>query len=293
MRITNNVLTNELRNNLSRNIRNMEITENQLATGKRISKPSDDPTGIVASLRLSSRLRENKQFQENIDNAGGWLTTTDEVLGSLTTALNRTYELTVQGANGSLADTDREALADEIQQLLGEAKAISESTHGDRYIFGGTNTTGKPYDETQTPPWRSNDKKLMVEIGVGVEIPMNITAQDVFIDKNLMGTLESIYQHLTTGNTTALGSTDLDALQQGVDQVLACRAEVGARVNRLEMAKNRLLEQETNFTNLQAEVDGVDSAKVITDLKNQENVYKASLAVGARVIMPTLVDFIR
>lgn len=293
MRITNNVLVNELRNNLSRNIRNMEITENQMATGKRISKPSEDPTGIVSSLRLSSRLRENRQFQKNIDAANGWLTTTDETLASLTTALNRAYELTVQGANSHLADGDREAIADEIKQLLGEAKAISESTHGDRYIFGGTNTTGKPYDETHVPPWRSNDKKLMAEIGVGVEIPMNITAQEVFIDKDLMGTLDDIYQHLTTGDTTSLGTTDLDALKQSIDQVLTCRAEVGARVNRMEMAKNRLLEQETNFTNLQADVDGVDPAKVIMDLKNMENVYKASLAVGARVIMPTLVDFIR
>lgn len=288
MRITNNVLVNNLKNNLSRNIRNMERTENQLATGKRISKPSEDPTGIVESLRLASRLRENRQFQENVGDASSWLSTTDEALGSLSTALTRAYELTIQGSNGTLAPDDRAAVCAEMKQLIAEAGAIANTTHGDKYIFGGTNTTEEPYDGT----WYDNEQYIYYEIGVGVEIPINITAKEVFRDASLFETLQNIVDHLDANDTGAL-SSDLAPLQKAMDQVLSCRSKAGASVNRLEMTKARLTEQELNFSNLQAEVDGVDPAKVIMELKNQENVYRASLAVGARVIMPTLVDFLR
>jgi flagellar hook-associated protein 3 FlgL len=290
MRITNNVLVNNLKNNLSRNIFNMEKIQNQLATGKRISRPSQDPTGIVESMRLASRLKENKAFQDNAREAKSWLSTTDEALDSLTVALRRAYELTVQGANGVLAPEDREAIKAEIQQLVEEVGVIANTIHNDRYIFGGTNTKNMPYNDGT---WQHNQQSIMYEVGIGITIPINLTAEEVFVQADLIGTLQNVATHLETGDAESLGSTDISALQQGIDQVLACRAKVGASINRLEMTIARLEEQEVNYSNLQAEIDGVDPAKLIMELKNAENVYQASLSVGARIIMPTLVDYLR
>jgi flagellar hook-associated protein 3 FlgL len=290
MRITNNVLVNNLKNNLSRNIFNMEKIQNQLATGKRISRPSQDPTGIVESMRLASRLKENKAFQDNAREAKSWLSTTDEALDSLTVALRRAYELTVQGANGVLAPEDREAIKAEIQQLVEEVGVIANTIHNDRYIFGGTNTKNMPYNDGT---WQHNQQSIMYEVGIGITIPINLTAEEVFVQADLIGTLQNVAAHLETGDTESLRNTDLNALQQGIDQVLACRAKTGASINRLEMTIARLEEQEVNYSSLQAEVDGVDAAQLIMELKNAENIYQASLAVGARIIMPTLVDYLR
>jgi flagellar hook-associated protein 3 FlgL len=290
MRITNNVLVNNLKNNLSRNIFNMEKIQNQLATGKRISRPSQDPTGIVESMRLASRLKENKAFQDNAREAKSWLSTTDEALDSLTVALRRAYELTVQGANGVLAPEDREAIKAEIQQLVEEVGVIANTIHNDRYIFGGTNTKNMPYNDGT---WQHNQQSIMYEVGIGITIPINLSAEEVFVQADLIGTLQNVAAHLETGDTESLRNTDLNALQQGIDQVLACRAKTGASINRLEMTIARLEEQEVNYSSLQAEVDGVDAAQLIMELKNAENIYQASLAVGARIIMPTLVDYLR
>jgi flagellar hook-associated protein 3 FlgL len=290
MRITNNVLVNNLKNNLSRNIFNMEKIQTQLATGKRISKPSQDPTGIVESMRLASRLKENKAFQNNAQEAKSWLNTTDEALDSLTVALRRAYELTVQGANGVLAPEDREAVKAEIEQLVEEVGVIANTMHNDRYIFGGTNTKNMPYNNGT---WQHNQQNIMYEVGIGITIPINLTAEEVFVQADLIGTLQNIAAHLETGDAESLRNTDITALQQGIDQVLACRAKAGASINRLEMTIARLEEQEVNYSSLQAEVDGVDPAQLIMELKNAENVYRASLSVGARVIMPTLVDYLR
>lgn len=290
MRVTNSVLVNNLKNNLSRNIRTLERMQTQLTTGRRISKPSEDPTGMVESLRLATRLRENAQFQDNVQDALGWLNTTDDALGSLTSALQRVYELTIQGANAPLDTDERLAICAEVKQIREEIGVIANTTHGDRYIFGGTNTTEEPYIEGE---WQHNTTSIHYEIGVGVEIPVNLTAEEVFIDSGIFESLQNIILHLETDDTQALSADDLGPLQNAIDQVLASQAKVGASVNRLEMTKARLEEQEVNFSNLQAEVDGVDPAWVIMQLKEQESVYRASLAVGARVIMPTLVDFIR
>ena len=295
MRVTNKILVNNLKNNLSRNIRNIERVQNQLATGKRISKPSEDPTGIVESLRLASRLRQNRQFQENTKDGISWLNTTDGALGSVTSALQRVYELTVQGSNGTLAPEDRKAVKEEVMQIIDEVGNIANTVQGDRYIFGGTNTTEKPYDGVDingAVVWKHNEKKIVYEVGVGVEVPINITAEEAFVDADLFGTLQEIATNLESGDTTAL-SSDIEKINQAMDQILSCRAKAGAGVNRLEMTKERLAEQEINYSTVQAEVDGVDPALVIMQLKNQENIYQASLAVGAKVIMPSLVDFLR
>ncbi|MCR4441614.1 MAG: flagellar hook-associated protein FlgL [Peptococcaceae bacterium] len=289
MRLTNNVMYSNLKRNLSNNLRSLAEMQDRLTSQRMIRKPSDDPAGTVESLRLASRLRECKQYQSNVQDAVSWLESTDDTLNHLTEILNRAHELTVYAANGTLSREDRSAIADEVQQIIGEVETIANATQGDRYLFGGTNTQQKPYDGGA---WNSNTQKIYYEIGAGVTLPVNITAQEVFLEKDLLGTLQSIYDHMVGSDLTSLSGSDLENLQENIDQVLSCRAQAGARLNRLEMATERLQDQELNFMTLQTEVDGLDMALAVVDLKNQESVYQASLAVGARVIMPTLVDFL-
>lgn len=289
MRVTNNVLINNIKNNLSRNIRAMEVIQNQLTSGRRITRPSEDPTGITESLRISSRLRENAGFKQNVQDALGWASFTDETLGGLNSALQRVYELTVEGANATYEKEERDAIAAEIEQIKSEIESIANTTFGDRYIFGGTNTKVKPYDEGT---WQHNSASINYEIGVGVEIPINRTAEEVFVQTDVFGTLDNIITHLENGDVAAL-SKDIEPIQAALNQVAEVRVRVGATVNRLEFTKNRLDAQEINYATMQSEVDGVDTAWAIMQLKDQENVYRTTLAVGARIIMPTLVDFLR
>lgn len=290
MRITNGVLINNLKTNISNNLRRMDYYQNQLATGKRIGKPSDDPVGLVNSLRLRTRLGECQQYQSNVKDAMSWLETTDEALHSLTGVLNRVNEITIAAANGVLDEQERKALSEEVSELINEVKSIINSTHSDRYVFGGTNTGEKPYDEGV---WNANDSAIIYEISTGITIPINITAQEVFGEKNILQTLEDVYNHMQTGDLESLNGSDLEKIQDNIDHVLSKRAVVGARMNRLDMIGNRLLEQEISFTQLKSEVEDIDVARALLEMKNQEMVYQASLAVGARIIMPTLMDFLR
>lgn len=293
MRITNNVLVNNLKRNIWTNLKNMEELQMQMATGKSINKPSDNPTGLVTSLRLTTRIKEGKQYQDNVDNAISWLEGTEDALDGLSSIVNRIKELCVYGANGTLSNEDRQKIGDELQQLIEESATIANTAYGDRYVFGGTNTTQRPYEDGV---WNANEAIINYEIGVGITIPVNITAQEVFRyddpSKDLFGTLNNILDHLINGNAEELGGNDLERLQGNIEQLLSCRSKIGAKVNRLELAKSRLEDQELKFTTLLSETEDIDPAEVIMNMKNQEYVYQSALAVGAKVIMPTLMDFL-
>lgn len=303
MRMTNNILVNNVKRNISRNIYQLSKYDNMLATGKRINKPSDDPVGLVDSLRLSSRLQENAQFQANVKDAQSWLESSDSALGNVNKIIERVYELTMQTVNGTLEPEDRQKTMLEVRELRGELINLANSTYGDRYIFGGKDTKTLVYDETAyalTGGWNpelfSGNHNIVYEVGAGVTVPVNMQAQGAFgagTANDIIANMQTLIDDMNADNVDAMKSTGITQLQQNIETVLASRAQIGARINRLEMSTDRLQELEINFTKLLSEVEDVDVAKTILDLKNQENVYRTSLAVGARIIPPTLMDFLR
>lgn len=88
-------------------------------------------------------------------------------------------------------------------------------------------------------------------------------------------------------------SARLDDIDNQMGNVLRVRADIGARQNRVDLSADRMSSDLINFTKLMSENEDVDVAETIMNLKNEENVYQASLAGGARVIQQTLVDFLR
>ena len=98
--------------------------------------------------------------------------------------------------------------------------------------------------------------------------------------------MDKILDHLANENFAELSGSDLRELDQYINNLLSFRSEAGAKVNRLELVESRLEDMELNYTELLSENEDVDMARLIIDLKNQENVYRASLAAGARIINP-------
>jgi flagellar hook-associated protein 3 FlgL len=104
--------------------------------------------------------------------------------------------------------------------------------------------------------------------------------------------MTEFYNALDSADYTAINNKIGD-FTEDIDNILRVRADVGARVNRLELTANRMQNDNTNFTKLMSDNENVDMTDTIMNLKNEENVYRASLAGGARIIMPSLIDFLR
>ncbi|GAV22537.1 flagellar hook-associated protein FlgL [Carboxydothermus pertinax] len=287
MRITPGMLRDNLLYNLNRTLADMEKSQEMLSNGKALTKPSDDPVKLLRAMKYRSDITQGEQYQRNLDDGLNWLNTTDTALGELSDLLQRVKELTVYGANSSLPQESLNSIAEEIRQIKEQVGVVANTQFAGKYIFGGTEVDKQPWDGTA---WQGNNSGVYFEIGNNIKVQVNTLGSPLFTD--VINTLDQIINHLTAGNVSAL-SSDLGSLDNNLNSVLAARADVGARTNRLELMQNRLLAQLESEKELLSKTEDADIAATIIDLKNQENVYRSALAVGARILPPTLVDFLR
>lgn len=299
MRVTQNMISNRVLQNLGKNMEQLDKLNYQLSSGKKFEKVSDDPSGVVAAMQLDAAIVAHNRYNANVDQAAGLLNTTEGALQDLTNILHRVRELAVQGANGTLDDTDRQGIAFEIKQLRDQVKSIANLDQGGKYLFGGTNLTTAPWDDTQPAgsEWQGNGEVIKYQVGQSSFIEVNVPGGAIFRDappagRPLMQALDSLISNLENGNIQGISRGISDA-QANLDNVLRVRAEIGARVNRLDLTKNRLTDQVNNLEALLSKAQDIDMAQVISQLKAQESTYNAALASGARIIQPTLLDFLK
>jgi flagellar hook-associated protein 3 FlgL len=294
MRVTNGMLISNMMRNYNKNMRNLAKLQEQLATGKRILRPSDDPVATSKSLKLRSDLAYNQQYVSNADNAISWLESTELALKDLGDVLQRVRELAVKAGNGSLSLEDRTAIADEIQQLQKHVVQVGNATYSGRYIFAGYKTDQPAFVEQDGELIYEGDKgKIAFEIGIGNRIEVNVTGGEGGAEIDVIyDVLERFKNDLTDPANPPLDGY-IEEIDERMIQILSQRSAVGAKVNRFELIRARLNDEEINFTNLLSYNEDVDVAQVIMQLKEAENVYRASLAAGARIIMTTLIDFLR
>lgn len=321
IRVTNNMLVNDLKRNLNNNMRYMDIWQRQLATGRKINQPSDNPSGLVKSLRLRTNITEGKQYINNIGEAINFMETTDAAMDNISSVIHRVRELTVKAANTGVNDPGAlGAISLEIKELNDQLKMVADTTYGAKHIFSGTNVTESPYkwdDVAGEHGWIGNDISLKLEIGIGVQMPINltdadmnnfftsevkmgedpVTGDDIMRTGGIFALLDKLAQDIDNKADGVAAGNEIDEnltlLDEKLEDLLSSRAKIGAKVNRLELQKSRLESTQISYTGLLAENEDADIAEVIMNLKMQENVYRASLAAGARIIQPSLVDFLR
>ena len=303
MRVTQSMLSNNMLRNLITSYSKMSNLQQQIESGSKINRPSDDPVVAIKGMSYRHQLDSNVQYQRNTNVATSWLDTTDESLGQVGDTLNRVKELVVQASTDSLTADDRMAIAAEIDQLKEQVRDIANTQVGDSYIFSGTHTDQPIYITGQTgqnPALTANGKngEFTVEVFDNIGLQVNTNGSQLFADiDTYMSELSNALKTGATGNqlTKALGETF--GTGKGLDKIsseaLTMRSQVGAKQNRLELMQNRLSVQEVNVTKQMSENEDTDYAKAITELTTAESIHQASLSVGSKIIQQTLVDFMR
>jgi len=304
MRITNRMLSNNVINNINRNLGNMSRTQEQMASGKTVNRPSDGPIVVARVLAFQTSLAANNQYRSNMEDARSWIDTSESALDMATATLQRARELAVSGANGTLPRTSMEAMAAEVDQLIDELVQTANTSYGGRFLFGGSRTTGEPFTRTVNGvSYNGNTGELNWEVAPKVTIKINVDGEEAFLkaidsngdgipDKAIFELLEDLHDALASGNNAAAGDT-LGEFEQATDHILATRAVLGAKSNRLEMAISRLEDAQISLTRTMSHLEDIDLAETVMNYKNQENAYRASLATGAMVLQPSLIDYLR
>jgi flagellar hook-associated protein 3 FlgL len=305
MRVTQGMLTGNMLRNLSASYARLGKYQDQLATGKKINRPSDDPVIAMKGMIYRTNLTEVEQYKRNFSEAYNWIENSDAALDKATQVLQRIRELVVQASNDTYEASQRESIAQEVQQLTDHLVSIANTKVGDKYIFNGTDTLTKPVDLTQNPPVVLNNiGDVKIELSKGIYISVNVDAKKIFTydtanvppvkGNGLFSDLELLYADLKDPTKSGKDINQyLSYIDQHINNLLNARAELGARLNRVELMEERIDQQEVIAHRILSDNEDADIERVITDLKTQESVHRAALGVGARIIQPTLLDFLR
>lgn len=301
MRITNNTLTGNYLRNLNRNLKQMQKYQNQLSTGKEVSRPSDNPMLVARVMGLDSNIRMNDQYGKNIDDSLGWTDTADGALNEVTNTLQRARELVVYGANGTLSDTDRLALRDEVAMLKDQLVQVLNTNYDGRFIFGGQKTTEPPFSNAGgNMIYQGDNDSVSREIAQGVNVSIESDGSKI---SNTSGTsagneeigklLDNIIDAMGNGDTDTLSEDLLGDMDKHLDNVIRFRSKMGAIFNRLEAAKERNSSENLSMTELLSKSEDIDLAEKMMEFSVMSTVYQASLSAGAKVLQPSLLDYIR
>ncbi len=293
MRVTQQMLNQNAIRNMSQNLSRFEKTNNQVASGKLLHRPSDDPNGVSKAMNLKSTLATNAQFERNTGEAKLWMDETGQNIDSMVNAMQRVREFAVQGNNDTYSEVDRAAIDAEIGELTEHIRQLANAKVNGKSLFNGQKTNQLPFPEKgKFAPDSTGLVAKTFTIGEGINIQSSVLPDQLFGASedatNLFHTLESIAADLKAGT-----SIDLEKIDAGIDRLLTVGAENGARQNRMEAVENRLLDSNLQIKSMLSRVEDIDYAEAMIKLKSEESIYQASLAATSKIIQPSLMDFLR
>jgi flagellar hook-associated protein 3 FlgL len=313
MRVTNNMVSQRVVADLQARYAQMANTQLQISTGRRVNQPSDDPTAAAQERLRQSELSGIKTSQTSVSGSQSWLGQTETSLGEVQKVLARANELALQGANGSLNQTDRNAIAGEIDQLIMSAKESLNAKVGGDYVFSGTKSDTAPYSTATGDAYQGDTGAVLRDAGAGVTLQNNpsfialgggaetLTARSILGDGSgagdgrVLDALTQLAAHLrggTPADLQAVANTDLQAITANQTVLSTAISAVGAMDNRATAAATRLADLEDGALQSIDDLTGVDMARALTDYSTQSAAYQASLKVGAQIIQPSLLQFL-
>ena len=302
MRITLNMLTDNVLSNLMANTERLLEAQDKVSSGKRIHRPSDDVPGIGRSLSLRSGIASLEQFDRNSNIAAHQLAVTSSALDAIVKALESVRTLAVGAASSVLTDEARAGIVSQLGRIKEELESIGNTQYLGKYIFSGSLSSTKPFVETGGDPpysYQGDSLQFTVQIGSGIYIPASVTGDKLFNMgssavpgmPDVFAMIKSLTDNVIAGDVTTI-SNQLTEIDANLHNVIGIRSQVGGWLNRLESTNEVLLNSKVKIMDLLSKVEDVDLAEAVVELRTRENVYQAAIASASRVLQISLADFL-
>jgi len=311
MRITDAYRVRTVISNIQSSRERLNNLQEDLADGKRIHRPSDDPLATATSLKLKTTLEANQQFSKNIDDSVAYLTSAESALDNLSAVLMDVKELVTKGASDSIFD--RETLSSQFEYILRNLIDIGNTKFKGKYIFGGTNTLEVPFTLNenemrfstgeQIVTYRGNDETFNRQINENTIMELNITGKEIFqypgtdgIDIfQMMKDLIDIFKKESETGEEVNGSEIspyIDKVDKAIEQVLNGYLKIGTRKQLVTFNQERFTSQNIQLRTNLSQLEDTDFGEAFVQFKAEENALNSALSAGARVISPSLLDFL-
>ena len=296
-RVTTQTQMRSAQTNLQTNLARLAQLQEQATSLKAIARPSDDPARAADALTVRAEQRAVTQYGRNVENGDGWLSTANTALAETTDLLNQVRDLTVQGANdGALSPAAKEAIAARLDGLTRNLLAQANAAYLGRSVFAGNSDAGVAFrDDSGFTFTGTGAATATVDRRIGADTTVRVDADGAAIfgtgTDSVFALIGAIANDLRTGGTNA--GTHLAAVDFRMKTVLTAQTDVGVRQAQIQKAGEALVQHKGNLEAQRAGIEDVDLGQAILDLKLQEVTYQAALSVTARVLQPTLMDFLR
>jgi flagellar hook-associated protein 3 FlgL len=298
MRITSEVMVTRSLDRLQTRLAAYERSQSELATGKTILQPSDDPGGARRGMSLRAALRAREQELRNANDAMGWLNNADSQLQTGLDRVRRARDLAVDGA--TLKDAgSQQAIATEIRAIADELVGVANTRHLGRPLFGGF-SAGDALDDATTPPTfdpiAGQADQVLRRVSDTEQVRVNVTAAEWMgadsPDGDVVSFLRALADKIEAGDQLGV-SADIAGIDRAADRMATSLADIGSATNRVESAKSRAEDAKLNLRTELSNVEDVDVAAGLMELQVQEIGYQATLQALSKALPPSLVSFLR
>ena len=324
MRITNASMVRSHLYDTQNNLTNMSKINQQISTGKVINTVSDDPHKAIKIMNINNEIKYTEKYNYNIDESVGWMNTTDGALDNVGNLLGEIKETILKVGNGTYSQNEMKSLNEDMNEKIKQLADTLNSTHGGKYLFGGSSVDDAPITVIENPDGTvklefSKDKNgqtipntddLKAEISSGVNLDYNISIGELFniTDENgkTINLLDEINNLSTLMNDIANGDEQTAAKAKETllndtkgkidtlfDHVVNERTSLGVRLSTAEKIKELNDEDILNIQDVLSKTQDTDVVEKFIELKSAEMIYQASIQVGAKLIQPTILDYIR
>lgn len=324
MRITNASMVRSHLYDTQNNLTNMSKINQQISTGKVINTVSDDPHKAIKIMNINNEIKYTEKYNYNIDESVGWMNTTDGALDNVGNLLGEIKETILKVGNGTYSQNEMKSLNEDMNEKIKQLADTLNSTHGGKYLFGGSSVDDAPITVIENPDGTvklefSKDKNgqtipntddLKADISSGINIDYNISVGEILNIKdgngNTVNLLDEINNLSTLMNDIANGDEQTAAKAKETllndtkgkidtlfDHVVNERTSLGVRVSTAEKIKELNVEDILNIQDVLSKTQDTDVVEKFIELKSAEMIYQASIQVGAKLIQPTILDYIR
>ncbi|WP_394866629.1 flagellin N-terminal helical domain-containing protein [Paraclostridium bifermentans] len=310
MRITNSSMIRNHMYDVQQGLQRMDNLNKQLDSQKQINRVSDDPHKAIKIMNLNNEIKYAEKHNQNVDEVVGWMNNTDANLEEFGTLLGDIKDSMLKVGNGTYSDEEMKAIQAEMNEKLKALGETLNTTHGGRYMFGGTSVDEPPVliEEkdgvvTLTLNPKINDEDLKAEISDGINLDYNVSASEIF-NKDGKNYLDSINDLSKLMNDIANGvdvednkKELLGDVKKNIDDffnhTVDTRTKFGVKVNTAEKIKDLNDENILNMKGVLSLEQDVNYVDKFIELKSAEMVYNASIQVGAKLIQPSILDYLR
>lgn len=292
VRVTSEMMVTSSLRRLSARLERYELRQSQLASGRRVQRPSDDPSAASRGLALRSALRARQQEVRNADDAVATLDRTDMELQNVLVQVHRARELGLRAAS-SIGEQEREAIAAELGEIRAAVLGIANAEQGGRPLFSGFSDDAPVQLVAGAWTYTGDDGELVRRVTEQDRVVVNRSAEQVFRFDVAGEDLFSTLDELAAAGDPAAVSDALEKLDVNRNRIAENLAVVGATTNRVEDARSRTEGALQVLRGELSAVQDIDLEEAIMNLQVEEVAYEATLAALGRALPESLVSFLR